>query len=350
MMDMMRMRLARRSELLTPLALLIPALAGREGEATALAAACALGRLCTLCGAEGFRRAAAQEVSPSRVRGAWTGALLASLLLALAAYLYGPAVWTWLFAEPPQQGTWTALWCVGAALPLARLADEHLRAAGQGETALLSAFLRAVLLAASAFCGLAWMADAAALCALLALTLACAVAGRPFAVPNAAAVARMPVAALRALLCPVPALLLLAGFWRYGSPWAASGYLLATALYACAATPFRRDERESAPARLLFAVPAAVFCALAPFAAFARPLAALTAFAALTGLSVFAAFAPRALLSALLLLAACLLTWLLPAAPFAAPLCALLALVALLPDMREALLRRRAARRKPVRA
>ena len=114
---MMRMRLARRSELLTPLALLIPALAGREWEAAALAAACALGRLCTLCGAEGFRRAAAQEVSPSRVRGAWTGALLASLLLALAAYLYGPAVWTWLFAEPPQQGTWTALWCVGAALP-----------------------------------------------------------------------------------------------------------------------------------------------------------------------------------------------------------------------------------------
>ena len=107
-----------------------------------------------------------------------------------------------LYTSPPQQGTWTALWCVGAALPLARLADEHLRAAGQGETALLSAFLRAVLLAASAFCGLAWMAGAAALCALPAMTLACAVAGRPFAVPNAAAVARMPVAALRALLCP----------------------------------------------------------------------------------------------------------------------------------------------------
>ena len=51
---MMRMRLARRSELLTPLALLIPALAGREWEVAALAAACALGRLCTLCGAEGF--------------------------------------------------------------------------------------------------------------------------------------------------------------------------------------------------------------------------------------------------------------------------------------------------------
>ena len=60
MMDMMRMRLARRSELLTPLALLIPALAGREWEATALAAACALGRLCTLCGAESFAGRAAR--------------------------------------------------------------------------------------------------------------------------------------------------------------------------------------------------------------------------------------------------------------------------------------------------
>ena len=38
------------------------------------------------------------------------------------------------------------------------------------------------------------------------------------------------------------------------------------------------------------------------------------------------------------------------AAPLAAPLCALLALAALLPDMREVLLRRRAARRKPARA
>ena len=60
MMDMMRMRLARRSELLTPLALLIPALAGREWEATALAAACGLGRLCTLCGAESFAGRAAR--------------------------------------------------------------------------------------------------------------------------------------------------------------------------------------------------------------------------------------------------------------------------------------------------
>ena len=57
---MMRMRLARRSELLTPLALLIPALAGREREATALSAACGLGRLCAPRAAEGFAGRAAR--------------------------------------------------------------------------------------------------------------------------------------------------------------------------------------------------------------------------------------------------------------------------------------------------
>ena len=77
----MRIRLARRSELFVPLLLLLPALLGRTREVAALAAACALGRLCTLCGAEGFRRAAAGEVSLRRTSGAWTGALLATFLL-----------------------------------------------------------------------------------------------------------------------------------------------------------------------------------------------------------------------------------------------------------------------------
>ena len=130
---MMQMRLSRRSELLVPLALLLPALAGRAETVAAAAAACALGRLCTLCGAEGFRAAAAQEISPGRVRGAWTGALFTTLLLALAAYFYGPAVWAWLLAAPVARETWLALWLTGTALPLARLADEYLRAAGQGK-------------------------------------------------------------------------------------------------------------------------------------------------------------------------------------------------------------------------
>ena len=47
-MDDMRIRLARRSELFVPLLLLLPALLGRTREVAALAAACALGRLCTL--------------------------------------------------------------------------------------------------------------------------------------------------------------------------------------------------------------------------------------------------------------------------------------------------------------
>ena len=67
---MMRMRLSRRSELFVPLALLLPALAGRARETAALAAAWALGDLCTLCGAKAFHAAAAQEIAPRRVCGA----------------------------------------------------------------------------------------------------------------------------------------------------------------------------------------------------------------------------------------------------------------------------------------
>ena len=128
----MRMRLSRRSELLVPLALLIPSLAGRPREAAVIAAASALGRLCTLHGAESFRAAAAQEISPARVRGAWTAALLTTLLFAAIALVAGPSVWTWLFAAPPPRETWLALWLTGASLAIACLGDEHLRAAGQG--------------------------------------------------------------------------------------------------------------------------------------------------------------------------------------------------------------------------
>ena len=347
---MMQMRLSRRSELLVPLALLLPALAGRAETAAAAAAACALGRLCTLCGAEGFRAAAAQEVSPGRVRGAWTGALLATLLLALAAYFYGPAVWAWLLAAPVARETWLALWLTGTALPLARLADEYLRAAGQGETAALSALLRAALLAGGAFCGFAWLAGAAAISALVAITLACAVGGNPFAAPNAAAVARQPAAALRALLYPLPGLLLLAGFWRRGAQGALAGYLLGLGLLQCAATAFRRDRAESAPLRLLLAVPAAALSALSPLGAQWMAAAALAVFAALIGLAVYAAPTPRLLPTALLLIAACLLALFRPAlAAWAAPLCALLSLLPLLPDAREMLLRLRARRRRPKR-
>ena len=345
---MMRMRLSRRSELFVPLALLLPALAGRARETAALAAAWALGDLCTLCGAKAFRAAAAQEIAPRRVRGAWTGALLTALLLSAAACGYGPALWTWLLAAPPDGELWRALWLTGAALPLARLADEHLRAAGQSETAALSAFLRAALLAGGLLCGLGWAAGAAALSAVVALILACAVGGRPAAAPNAAALRAAPAALWRALLYPLPGLLLLAGFWRRGAGWAVAGYLLGLALWDCAATPFRRARGESAPLRLLLVAPAAVLCALAPLLpAAAGSVAALTAFAAVAGLIAYAAPSPRGALSGLLLAASCLVFHLLPRfAIWAAPLCALLALAALLPDAREMRLRRRAARAK----
>ncbi len=348
---MTRMRLSRRAGLLVPLALLIPALAGRTRAAAALAAAWALGRLCTLCAAEAFRAAAAREVSPRRVRGAWTGALLATALLAAAAYFYVPAVWAWLKASPGAPAVWLPLWRVGAALSLARLADEHLRAAGQGETAALSALLRGALLAASAFCGPDWMAGAAGLAALVALALACGAGGTPFAIPNAAALPCLPGAALRALCYTVPALLLLAGLWRHGAQGATAGYLLGAALLDCAATPFRRDRSESAPLHMLLALPAAALCALSPLSAQIACAAALTAFAALAGLALYAAPSPRPLLTGLLLAAACLMPWLLPAvAPFAAPLLAALSLLTLIPDARTMLLARRAGRRRAARA
>ena len=189
------------------------------------------------------------------MRGAWTGALLTALLLSAAACGYGPALWTWLLAAPPDGELWRALWLTGAALPLARLADEHLRAAGQSETAALSAFLRAALLAGGLLCGLGWAAGAAALSAVVALILACAVGGRPAAAPNAAALRAAPAALWRALLYPLPGLLLLAGFWRRGAGWAVAGYLLGLALWDCAATPFRRARGESAPLRLLLVAP-----------------------------------------------------------------------------------------------
>ena len=220
--------------------------------------------------------------------------------------------------------------CTGTALPLARLADEHLRAAGQGETAALSALLRAALLAGGAFCGLAWLAGAAAISALVALTLACAVGGNPFAAPNAAAVARQPAAALRALLSS-PARTFAAGrLLARGRGWAAAGYLLGQALYDCAATPFRRDRRESAGLHLLLILPAAALCALSPFVPALRCAAALTAFAACAGLLAYAAPSPRAALSLLALAAACLSPWLLPAVRALAPrrLCAVLAAAA----------------------
>ena len=128
----MKRRLECPAELFVPLALLIPALAGQAGTVAAVAAACALGRLCTSCAAEAFRCAAAQEISPQRVRGAWSGALLATLTLSVAALSYVPRAWAWLLAKPLAQGTWLALWGIGTCLPIARLADGHLRAVGEG--------------------------------------------------------------------------------------------------------------------------------------------------------------------------------------------------------------------------
>ena len=348
----MKRRLERPAELFVPLALLIPALAGQAGTVAAVAAACALGRLCTSCAAEAFRCAAAQEISPQRVRGAWSGALLATLTLSVAALSYVPRAWVWLLAKPLAQGTWLALWGIGTCLPIARLADGHLRAVGEGGTAALSAFLRAILLAAGAFCGLQWAAGAAAVAAAVALVLACTVGGSPLARPNAAAIACAPTAMWRALSYPLPALLLVAGFWQRGAGWAVAGYLLGMAAYTCVATPFRRQGRENASLHMVLVVPAAIVCAAAPFMpAQARAVAAHMAFAAPMGLAAYAGAALRTLAIGMLLAIAGLLPWLLPAhSAIAAPLCAALALYALQPDMRQAHAARRRRKSPSLRA
>ena len=112
----MKIRIARRSELFPPIALLIPTALGHASEVAALLASYALARLCTFGAAEAFGRAAAQEMSPKRVRGAWTGALFFSLALCLAAWRWGPAVWIWLLAGEPLPADWQALCLTGAAL------------------------------------------------------------------------------------------------------------------------------------------------------------------------------------------------------------------------------------------
>ncbi len=342
----MRMRLSRRSESFLPLALLIPVALGRAREAVAVCVALALARLCTLCGAEGFARAAAQEVSPRRVRGAWTGALLAGVALGTAAWRWGGGICAWQFARTPETEWWTGICLTGGLLALARLNEEYLHASAQRESASLSAFVRAVLLAGGVLCGGVWIAGAAALGWLVSLVVAWAVGGCPFAVPNGAALWQMPAACVRALLYPISGLLLLAGFWRRAGAWAAAGYLLGLAMYACAATPFRRSASESGPLHLGLLLPIALLCAAAPFLpAQMRAVPALMAFAAFTGMLTNAAPTLRGALATLALSLSCLSAWLFAdIAMIAAPLCAAIALALLVPDAREMALRRRARR------
>lgn len=341
----MKIRIARRSELFLPIALLIPTALEHASEVTALLASYALARLCTFGAAEAFGRAAAQEMSPKRVRGAWTGALLFSLALCFAAWRWGPAVWMWLLAGEPLPADWQALCLTGAALALSRLNEEHLRANGQGGSAALCALVRALLLAGGAFCGAVWMAGAAVLGFLVSLAVAIAVGGNPFDMPNAIALARMPIATLRALLYPIPALLLLAGFSARSMTWATGGYLLGLAMFQCAASPFRRSQGESGALRIGLLVPGALVCAAAPLMpAEALALPAFAAFAACMGMLLNAAPTWAGVMAALALAASCLANWLpLVNAAIVAPVCAALALAFLYADVREGLRRRRRA-------
>lgn len=340
----MRIRLTRTAELLLPGAMLLCALLGRAEQALMCLAACMLGRLCTLCGAEGVRRAAGEVVSPARLRGAWTGAASFAVVAGIAAYLWGDAAWTWLFSAPPDAQLWAAGCAVGLCEALARLSEEHMYCAGQCGSAALSAFVRSALLAGGVLSGAVWAAGAAALGLIASLAVALGAAGSPLARPNAAALRRMPMAALRALLFPVPGLLAAAGFARTSATWAAAGYLIALGAYQCAAAPLRRSREESHGARAMLVVPAALACAAAPFLGEGmRAVATLTTFAAALGIAVYVAPTARGAGMALCLAAACVLLRL-DYGPFIAPALAACALALLTPDVHEAILRARARR------
>lgn len=352
----MRERLSRRSELFLPLALLIPAWLGSAELATEVAVAYMQARLCTLCAAEAFQRAAAQEIDRRRVRGAWTAAFLTALPLLCAAWFRQKDMAGWWRGGPPASENGMAL-LAGAALALSRLNEEFLRANGQGGSAALSAFVRALLLAGGVCCGPIWAAGAAALGWAISLAVAAALGGNPLARPNAAALKQTPAAIIRLLPYAVAAEMLLIADYDGGAPWGTAAYLLGMALYGGAGTAFRRTEAESVPLRLGLIAPAAALAAISPL--LPAPAAALSAqagLAAFMGMIVYGAFTARGMLATLAAALACAASWLparmyeapvwlTPADTYAAPALAFVALALLWPDARRMFLTRRSRRR-----
>jgi len=344
----MRIRLTRRSESYLPLALILPALLGRGPGVLALLASYMLMWLSTLSAADAFRRVAANELSHRRVRAHASTALFLTLALSAAAWRWGPAAWTWLFAAPPGAREWNYLCAAGGLMALSRLNGEHLRARAQDASAELLDFLSAAMLSAALVSGeMLWLAAAAALGALLSSVIAVSVGGWPLGLPSGKLLLHAPVAAARSLLYPLPGLLLAAGFLRAGAPHAAEGYLLGLAAFGCARSTFRRTPDESAGLNLWLMLPAAALSAAAHWFPEARAAATLCSMAALCAMAVNAALSPRSLASMLLTAAACAslhlgTDW----ARWAGVGAAALTVAALLPDMRLVGLRRRARRRR----
>lgn len=331
-----------RSEAFLPLMLLAPALLGRARETAACVAAYALARLCTLCGAEGFARAAGALSSRRGVRRAWTGAALFALAAGFAAWRWGVEALARACGVDVDARAWNALWIVGMSLALARLMEAHLRAAGQAGSAALCAFVRAALLAGGLLCGGDWTAASAALGLLTALAVGAGVGGNPLGAPGGAALLKMPLATVRALAYPLGAIALAAKLPGAQGVWTLCGYLLGLAAYGCAAAPFRRARTESGEAHIALAVPAAIACALVPpFCESLRAGAALVALAAVCGLAVYAAPCARAALLAACVAGAGAAGFFEPALAWPLSACALLLLI---PDAREEILRAKARR------
>lgn len=342
----MRMRLSRRSELFLPLALLIPTALGRAREALMLATAWALMRLCTLCGAEAFGRAAAAELSARRVRSAWTGALLTSVVLGVAAWAAAPRAYEALFSRPPDATRMTQWLCAGWALAVEKLCEERLRADGQRGSAAVCALLCAALMSASLLCGgAAWQAGAALVALGVALTVALGVGEKALAAPNAAALLRAPLASVRALVYPLGGLVLVACALDVEAAQAGAqealavaGYFLGLGAWKCAASTYRRTPQESPGARLGLFLPAALLCGVAPWLG-ARTAALFLAAAAVCAALIYTA-GTRTWLAALALSCSCALLW--TPWPWTAGAAALVTALTLAGDFRLCWLRRRA--------
>jgi hypothetical protein len=340
--------IGRPGRLLMPAAIALCALAGAEARAAALALAIIVARICSLCGGEGLRAAAARVVNGPRLNG--------NFYLALAMGVLGGILATalWLAPASPMHGVIPPETAVtGALIMLAQLAADGIYAmpdakSGGAGDAIIALFTAAGLLISGGNGAL--MVAAGGICAL-------AVMGLSFALRPKLRFR----SGFRALLCTPSALVrmgvpcVLLALLLYIRPEWAPVHCLAWGVFDAMEAPIRRSRPESCYVNLAAVIPGAVAAAaavLVPGALTSQIAAA--AFIACGALIAFSSHIdPRSLgLLAALALALwagweyCTGSW--GAAPrpllfWGALVLAMAALAAAIPDFSDALRRSRAA-------
>ena len=240
--------LLRPADALPPIALLIPALMGRDGVSLYLFIALFAVRLFSLACADGLRATFARQPSMRYVQGSAALALLLQLpgaaLAALAGLLSG------------QGSSIYPLIAAGALLNVEHVFYEYLHAVGDGISASLCHGISALLtLAGVLLCappaggsmlpeGLdaVWLLSATGLSALVGLVISLALGGKLKPRLNAEILRRAPASLLQSLLYPALALGLI--FFLKLSP-AAVPLCVGWTVYELCRTPFRRTPSES---------------------------------------------------------------------------------------------------------